>query len=153
LTITAWRIVQTAFVARAFDGEGARRFGGRWNRKGTAVVYTAGSQALAVLEMLVHLKPTDLVRTYKIIPIRFAEALVTRMDTAALPKLWRRSPSPRTVQEIGDNWVSSAASLVMQVPSAIVPGESNYLLNVRHPDFPKLVIGRPLPYRYDPRFR
>ena len=55
MSITAWRIVRARFADSAFDGEGARRYGGRWNSRGTRMVYTAGSQALAALEMLVHL--------------------------------------------------------------------------------------------------
>jgi len=56
----AWRIVQTHVADRAFTGEGARRYGGRWNSKGYAAVYTSGSISLAILEVLVHIPIYDI---------------------------------------------------------------------------------------------
>jgi RES domain-containing protein len=150
-TITAWRIVKARFAASAFDGEGARRFAGRWNSKGTPMVYTAGSQALAVLELLVHLEDSDLLKHYRLIPVTFDERLVQALGTKSLPANWKRRPTPISVRAIGDAWIASSESVVLKVPSVIVPGESNYLLNPRHPDFAKLSIGRPQPYRFDPR--
>jgi RES domain-containing protein len=153
LKITAWRIVKAAFATRAFDGEGARRFGGRWNSRGTAMVYTAGSQALAVLEMLVHLDASELLKHYRLIPATFDETLVEVLNSKTLPPTWRRRPSPAAVRALGDRWVASAGSLVLRVPSAIVPDESNYLINIRHADFRKLLIGKPQAFRLDSRLR
>ena len=55
MIIRAWRIVQMRFADRAFEGERARLFGGRWNRRGTPIIYTAESLSLATLEILVNL--------------------------------------------------------------------------------------------------
>ena len=151
MKITAWRIVKAKFAARAFDGEGARRFGGRWNNRGTALVYTAGSQALAVLEMLVHLEASELLRHYRLIPVTFDQHVVNVLDRKVLPANWRRRPLPASVRAIGDDWIASTKSVVLRVPSVIVPDENNYLINVSHPQFGRLVIGSPRPFRFDPR--
>lgn len=140
MSLSAWRIVNARYVATAFQGEGARRFGGRWNSKGTPIIYTAGSQALAVLEMLVHLEAADLLSHYRLIPVTFDESLVKVLEPRSLPANWRRRPTPRSARAIGDEWVASNASAVLRVPSVVVPSESNYLLNVMHPDFPRLCL-------------
>ena len=152
-TFTAWRIVKAKFAASAFDGEGARRFAGRWNSKGTPMVYTAGSQALAVLELLVHLEDSDLLKHYRLIPVTFDNAMVKVLDLKTLPTNWNRRPTPTSVRALGDAWIASGDSAVLQVPSVVVPGENNYLLNPRHPDLAKMNIGKPQTYRLDPRFR
>jgi RES domain-containing protein len=149
----AWRIVDAAYAAGAFRGDGARRFGGRWNSKGVPVVYTAQSRALAALELLVHLEADAMLRHYRLIGVAFEEAMVKRLDMARLPANWKRAGARRSLRELGDRWVASRESLVLQVPSALIPGECNFLLNVLHSDFPKLVIGRPETFRFDSRFR
>jgi RES domain-containing protein len=153
LTITAWRITRATQGATAFSGHGARRFGGRWNSKGTAIVYTASSQALAVLEMLVHLDDSDLLKVYRLIPVTFDDAAVTVLDPKTLPVGWNRGLVPASVRAIGDAWVTSQQSVALRVPSVVVPGENNFLLNIAHPDFTKLIIGKPQSYRFDPRLR
>jgi RES domain-containing protein len=153
LSHTAWRIVKAKLAPAAFDGEGAQRFGGRWNSKGTPMVYTAGSQALAVLEMLIHLEAGDLLERYRLISVKFDEALVRALDPKTLPANWKRRPTPTNIRAVGDAWVASGESVVLQVPSVIVPGESNYLLNPLHRDFAKLAIGKAQPFRFDPRLK
>jgi RES domain-containing protein len=151
--ITAWRIVKAKYASSAFDGEGARRFAGRWNSRGAPMVYTAGSQALAVLELLVHLEDSDLLKHYRLIPVTFDESMVQVLDNKILPPNWKRRPTPTATRALGDAWIAADKSVVLQVPSVVVPGENNYLLNPRHPDFAKLSIGKPQPYRFDPRLR
>ena len=115
------------------------------------MVYAAGSQALAVLEMLVHLAASDVLKHYCLIPVTFDEAVVKALDPKTLPANWKRRPAPAAVRAIGDAWVASGQSAVLRVPSVIVPGESNYLLNPTHPGFGRLAIGKPQPFRLDPR--
>ena len=67
----AWRIVQAHLADRAFTGEGSRHYGGRWNSKGFAVVYTSGSISLAILEILVHIPIYDILEEYVHIPVEF----------------------------------------------------------------------------------
>jgi RES domain-containing protein len=144
LNFTAWRIVKRKFKKAAFTGEGARRYGGRWNSKGVAVVYVAQSQSLAALEMLAHLDSGDLLRYYVAIPVSFDSRLVVDVDVSTLPKNWKSYPAPRSLRAIGDAWVSSRKSLALRAPSVLVPSESNFLLNPRHPEYTNLVIGEPL---------
>jgi RES domain-containing protein len=148
---TAWRIVKTRFAAQAFDGEGARLYGGRWNSVGVRMVYTAGSVSLAVLEILVNLENTYVLPAYSLCAVNFDDDLVTTLDRSRLPANWRDSPSPPELLAIGDAWIASGSSAVLEVPSAVVESESNYLINPAHPDFAALVIEPPQPFTFDPR--
>lgn len=147
----AWRIVKERHAAAAFDGEGARRFGGRWNSPGTAVVYVAETRALALLEVLVGLRSTRVLGTYVLIPVRFDDELVEEVAREGLPEGWRRSPPGPETRRAGDAWVAEARSAVLRVPSAVVPDESNFLLNPAHPDFGRIEIGEPEAFAVDPR--
>lgn len=149
--ITAWRIVKRKHASRAFTGEGARRYGGRWNSPGIAIVYTAESQSLAALEMVVHLDSSELLHNYVVFEVGIDESLVAKVETSHLPRNWRADPPPMKVLEIGDAWAEAGTSVVLRVPSAILPPEHNFLLNPRHRDFSKLRIGKPSAFRFDPR--
>ena len=149
--ITAWRIVKRKLARRAFNGEGARLYGGRWNSVGRAVVYTAESQSLAALEVVVHLDSSELLNHYVVFEVGIDEALIARLGFAELPRNWRANPLPRKIQMIGDAWAAAGTSPVLQVPSAVLPAEHDFLLNPRHRDFPRPVIGKPTPFRFDPR--
>lgn len=152
MTLKAWRIVQAQFASAAFSGDGARLHPGRWNRKGTPMVYTAGSRPLAILEMLVHLGAPELLSRYLLIPVVFDGGLCRELPAADLPPDWRTDPPPDSTRAAGTAWATGGASPVLAVPSVVVSGETNYLLNPRHPDFGKLAIGAPEPYRFDARF-
>ena len=143
MNFTAWRIVKRKFRKVAFTGEGARRYGGRWNSKGVAVVYIAQSQSLAALEMLAHLDSGDVLRYYVAVPVSFDSRLVLDVDVSSLPKNWKSYPAPRKLGAIGDAWIFSGESAVLRVPSVLVPSESNFLLNPAHPMFANLLIGDP----------
>jgi RES domain-containing protein len=149
VTVTSWRIVKRKYSARAFDGEGARIHGGRWNSPGLPAIYTAGSISLAILEMLVHGEPP--LPGYAVIPVTFDTALVRDVSVDSLPAGWNTYPAPAAVIGIGDDWLRSRASVVLRVPSAVVASESNYLLNPAHPAFSKIVIGKPAGLPIDPR--
>jgi len=149
--VTAWRIVKSAYAKNAFDGGGARLTGGRWSSPGRAATYTAGSVALATLEMLVHLQNAALLETYVLIPCRFQRRYITTVDPSRLPRNWRQSPAPAALRRIGDEWLASRASVILDVPSAVVVEERNYLLNPAHDDFDFVTIGAPRPFRFDSR--
>jgi RES domain-containing protein len=151
VTLTAWRIIKRKHARQAFSGEGAAEFGGRWNNPGTLMVYTSQSQALAVLEMLVHLDSPDLLAQYVLLEVDFDESFVTTVEASDLPANWRADPAPPEVRAIGDDWILTGTSVVLRVPSALLPDEANFLLNPRHPDFTKLRIGKPQPFHLDPR--
>ena len=146
----AWRIVKERHAATAFDGEGAWLFGGRWNSRGTRVIYASGTKALATLESLVHLNPPVAFK-YAAISLEFDEALVEVVGISSLPSDWTGEPPPPSTKAIGDQWVRERRSAVLELPSVIVPSESNYLLNPAHPDFKHISIGKSEPFVFDPR--
>ncbi len=148
MKLQAWRIVKAKHAATAFSGEGARLYGGRWNSAGVSLVYTSSTQALAALESLVHLNPPVIFK-YTAISLEFEAELVEKVT--ALPPGWALSPAPPSTRTLGDLWAKEARSAVLELPSAIIPGESNFLLNPAHPDFKKIVIGKPVPFSFDPR--
>jgi RES domain-containing protein len=149
--ITAWRIVKRKHARTAFTGEGARIYGGRWDSPGVAIVYTAESQSLAALEMVVHLDSSALLLSYVVFEVGIDESLVSQVGLSKLPRNWRDDPPPVKAREVGDAWAMSGKSAVLQVPSATLPAEYNFLLNPHHPDFSKLAIGNPSSSQYDAR--
>lgn len=140
--LTVWRITTRRFAASAFTGEGARLYGGRWNRVGSPMVYTAQSRSLALLEMLVQDEP--LRANYVLIPAVIGKG-VSR-ETVLLPDLaadWRSAQHRDTLRTMGQRWLANGGSCVLAVPSAVVPFEMNYLVNPLHPDFGNIKIGKP----------
>ena len=115
------------------------------------MVYVAQSQSLAILEMLVHLDSPDLLKIYVLFGVEIDTALIAPLDRSSLPKNWKADPVPVSTQKVGDRWAASLTSLGLSVPSALVPDESNFLLNPLHPDFPRLKIHKPLAFQFDPR--
>lgn len=150
MPLTVWRLVTRRFADTAFTGEGARLHGGRWNRKGIPMVYTAGSQSLAMLEMLVQDDP--LRAHYMMIPATLPDTLVIeRIDASRLPADWRALPAPESLQAMGSEWARLKNSAVLAVPSAVIPAETNYLLNPAHPTFAEIEIGEAQPFITDLR--
>lgn len=149
--ITIWRICTKQHIRNAFSGEGAASNGGRWNSPGTPVVYTAGTQSLAALEILVHTAdPNDLIDLgYVAIPVELDEEMVA--DVPRLPRNWMTYPAPLATMRLGDAWINAKTSVVLRVPSVVIPSESNYLLNPAHPDFGRLSIGKPIAFAFDQR--
>src|SRR5579864_5992385 len=147
--LTVWRVVTDRSADTAFSGEGARLYGGRWNPKGVAMVYTAQTQSLALLEMLVQDSP--LRAHYVMIPARFPERIVERIDPASLPADWRDLSARGELQQLGATWSQTRTSAALAVPSAVVPAESNYLLNPDHPDFVHVETGAREEWLTDPR--
>ncbi len=147
-----WRIIPKLHLSQAFDGEGARRFGGRWNRLGTRVVYTSATLSLAALEFFVNLdrdtEPDQLVAISADIP---DDLRIAHIEVADLPKNWRSYPVPEELQDLGTAWVVSASTAVLVVPSAVIPDERNYLLNPAHPDFKRFRLNKPEAFHFDPR--
>jgi RES domain-containing protein len=148
---TGWRLVKARHAAQAFDGEGARRYGGRWNSPGIRMVYTSQSRSLAVLEILVHLNHSTLLSSYVFFSVEFDASLVSSLDRSRLPDDWRSNPAPPGLQILGDEWVRGRHSVVLEVPSAVVEEESHYLINPDHPDFAALAISRSVPFELDLR--
>ena len=152
--IEAWRLAapeHSRTVELMLSGVGALRHGGRWNSPGRRAVYLGGSLALASVELLVHLRAPDVLRQYRKLPVGIPEELIQRLDVRDLP---RESAAPALharTQAVGDRWLESEESAVLRVPSAVVPGEVNYVANPRHPDFDRIEPGTITGFRYDLR--
>lgn len=145
-----WRLLTARFADSAFTGEGARLYGGRWNRKGVPMIYTAGSQSLATLEILVQDEP--LRARYVMIPVTLPKSLkIERVTADELPADWRDFAAREHTQAIGSAWARRKSSAVLAVPSAVIPAEHNYLLNPLHPSFSKIEIGEPQDFVTDLR--
>ena len=149
--VEAWRICKARYAPTAFDGEGARQYGGRWSSVGTRVVYLASSRSLAMLETLTRLESIVPLPAFVIVSARFDPSLVERLDPGDLAANWRVQPPSPVTQVLGDAWVESGRSAVLEVPSVVVPEESNFLINPAHPDFRKVRLGKPEPLEIDPR--
>ena len=145
-----WRLTRNDHVLP--DGEGARLYGGRWNFPNTALVYMSGTLSLAVLEYLVHLDtdliPNNVVSLAADLPTTVS---VSTVDIASLPANWDTVINHPDVQTIGTAWVAANSSAILQVPSAIIPAECNFLLNPKHPDFHKITWSSPTPFTFDSR--
>jgi RES domain-containing protein len=146
----AWRIVKQKHAATAFSGEGAAKYGGRWNSRGVPVIYTSSTKSLAALEILVHLNPSVSFK-YVAIRITFDDELVEIFPPGSLPVNWRVEPPPPSSKQVSDAWVREGRSAVLALPSVIVSGEPNYLLNPAHSEFKSISIGKPEQFTFDPR--
>lgn len=146
--LTVWRMVTVKRADSAFSGEGARLYGGRWNPKGVPLVYTASTQSLATLEMLVQ--DGKLLAKYVMIPAKIPTRLrIDRITPDELPEGWRDAESKGDLQRIGADWCKRQSSAVLVVPSVVIPQEMNYLLNPLHPSFAKIQIGEPHEFTTD----
>src|SRR5260370_11883795 len=134
----------------AHDGLGASRYGGRWNHKGTAAIYTAASRALCALEVLAN--ADELAGDYLVTPIEVPDSLTVRtLSIENLPHLWDAGEPISGTRDIGTEWANAATSAVLAVPSAVIPREYNYILNPRHPDFSKIKFFSSEPFYFDDR--
>ena len=135
-----WRIYREAH--QALDGEGSRLHGGRWSSERVSVVYTSSTLALAALEYLVHVDiedvPDDLV----------AMAIEVPDD---LPPDWNQVLDHPACARIGDQWAAKGTVLLLLVPSAVVPEESNVLINPDHPRAGDVRMVSIRPFAFDSR--
>lgn len=115
------------------------------------MVYAGRSVSLAVLEILVNLEDVGPLPSYSLCSVEFDDAIVEAFDRSKLPDDWQASPAPYELQRLGDAWARDLTSAVLEVPSAVVPDESNYLINPIHEDFGSVRLGEPRPYDLDPR--
>lgn len=133
-------------------GKGAELFGGRWNSKGMPMLYTAQSRALCVVELAVRLPIGILPRDYYILTIGIPDSIpVKELDANSLPVDWKGHPHHHTTQEIGDNFLNQKRELILKVPSAVVKGDFNFLINPAHSDFDRIEIVGSKPFKFDQR--
>lgn len=148
-----YRLTKARYADDAFSGDGSMRFDGRWHRRGVRIAYASDAPASALLEVIAHTEASSrLQHDYVLFEVRLDtdEHLLT-VGPDLLPDDWRAVPWPASTQEIGTFWYEEQASVVLDVPSAVVPHQRNFLLNVVHPRFDELEVRGPEPFEIDPR--
>lgn len=148
-----YRLTKARYADTAFSGEGSMRYDGRWHRRGIRIVYASDAPASALLEVIAHTEAHNrLQHDYVLFEVRLDpdEHLLT-VGSDMLPDDWRAVPWPTSTQEIGTFWHEEQASVVLDVPSAVVPRQRNVLVNVAHPRFNELQIQEPEPFEIDSR--
>jgi RES domain-containing protein len=151
-TLLLWRLVKATRADSAFDGEGAFRFGGRWNSRSHRIVCASSTLSLALLEILVHLDPAAHVPDLVALSIRVPRTDIETFKTPTADKATTLTGELRQTRTWGDRWIKEANSPALRVPSSIVPMESNFLINPQHPKFNKYTISAPLPFPIDNRY-
>lgn len=113
------------------SGKGAAKHGGRWNKKGTAAIYTGESIEIVLLEKIVHI-PAMILPRLQLITIQIPDYSIREIQIKSLPSKWRNYPAPHKLSEIGEKWTQSKKTLALKVPSSFVPTASNIILNPSH---------------------
>jgi RES domain-containing protein len=151
--IRVYRLVREPYSKTPLDGEGSFLFGGRWSSPGTRIAYTAEHLSLAMIEYFVHIDandpPKDLVVVAADIPDDVSRVVLNPHE---LPSNWRQVPAPPGLVSIGDSFAAERKSAILVLPSALVPSESNWLINPLHSEFAEIKMHPPEPFRYDARF-
>jgi RES domain-containing protein len=145
-----YRIVLERYSDRLY----APGFSGRWNYDGEFVIYAASSRSLAAMENMVHKMGQGILGTnFTFMVLEVPDNLpITQITAQDLPANWKLENSYADTQPIGSDWYKAGETLLLKVPSAVVPSEYNFVLNARHPDFPQVKIKHKEPFIYDYRF-
>ena len=155
-TTQLWRLARETpeYPASDLSGKGAAKVGGRWSPVGLPVVYAASNISLAALELLVHIGEVANVRNLFLIKIDVPEAIMASADRVKISSIspaWRAEPPGIASIEIGRRWVDAGETLLLQVPSAIVPEESNFSINPAHKDCKRIRATVVCRFVFDPR--
>ncbi len=134
------------------SGKGAEMAGGRWNSKGVAMLYTCESRALCTTEIAVHTTLGFIPSDYWMVTIEFPDSVgILIQDPKKLPKEWKSIPHAHSTQVIGDQFIANKKKLVLKVPSAVVQGDFNYLINPSHPFAQRIKIIKTELFEFDER--
>jgi len=126
-----YRICRTEFASDLK----ASGFAGRWNHDGQWILYSSATRSLAALELLARRSGQFLKYPYSIMELDVPSNSCSTILPESLPYQWRHVSSYGRLREIGAKWYLRADSLVLSVPSVLIPQEQNYLINTQHPDF------------------
>ena len=134
------------------SGRGAELTGGRWNSRGTRMIYTSQLRALCTTEIAVHtplgILPVDYLMVMLEIP---DQDHFTAIELSELPAGWDSFPHSHHTQVMGDRFVKEGKFLVMKVPSAVIKGDYNFLINPDHPGISRVKILSSEPFEFDRR--
>lgn len=134
------------------SGKGAELAGGRWNSKTVPVVYTSETRALCVTEVAVHTPLGIVPKDYYLVTIEIPGNIeIKEIKATSLPEDWKDIPYGYDTQQIGNKFILTNKYAVLKVPSAVVAGDYNYLLNPRHPDFHQIKIKKTEKFEFDKR--
>lgn len=141
-----------AKYSKDLSGKGAEIAGGRWNSKGVPMLYTSNSIALATTEVAVHVPLGILPKGYVAIIYELDDVtIIEQLKESKLPPGLRSVPHSRSTQLIGDDFIISRRVLVLKVPSVVIQGGFNYLINPNHPDLNQVSIMKIEPFEFDKR--
>ncbi|MDO9274507.1 MAG: RES family NAD+ phosphorylase [Lutibacter sp.] len=138
--------------AKELSGKGASYSVNRWNSNGTEIIYCASSRALAMAEVAVHLNLALIPNDYLMIEINIPDSIeIEKIENSKLPYNWDSFPHISPTQKIGDDFINLNNYCVLRVPSAVVKGDVNYLLNPFHKDFKLIEIVNTYSFSFDQR--
>ena len=138
--------------ATVFNGKGAAKSNNRWNSKGTEIIYAAESRALAMAEVAVHVTIATLPKDFVMLTIDIPEQIIIKkIEVENLDKSWNAMLPNSKTKKIGDLFIDDLEFCVLKVPSAVVKGDFNYLINPYHKDFKKIKIIDVTDFPFDKR--
>lgn len=146
--VTCFRIADNRYTI--FSGDGAQRIGGRWNLVGKPVIYASQNLSCAMVELRVHLNGIPLPNTHKFIEITSSSEVSTEKLSLKEFKTWDINNDSDS-KEYGNKWLEEQRSLILIVPSIVIPQEKNYIINPNHPEFIKLKASKPRALGWDSR--
>jgi RES domain-containing protein len=152
--VRLWRISKSTWQDSIWSGIGGLHADGRWHQRGAGtIVYTSDSLALAAWEIFVNLAkplndPPALVSAYADVP---DSVPISHIEIADLPPNWNHYPRPEELKKYGTNWREKGQTLLLRVPSAVISGTWNFLINPEHPDWQLTEMSDPVPFHFDVR--
>lgn len=146
-----YRLSKSKF-SRDLTGKGAELAGGQWNSKGKALLYTSQSRALCTSEIAVHTPLGNIPTDYELVEISIPDGVMLKeIEIKDLPDDWKSIPHAHSTQEIGNQFILDNEFLIFKVPSVIVPGDFNFLINPAHQKFTEVEITSIDPFEFDAR--
>lgn len=132
-----YRISSPTYI-EDLSGTGAKLYGGRWNEKGTPLLYTSVNISLAMLEILVHFDGLTVPPELSLLQLEIPDDCVIDFPFVKFDKIRKSKDAEMRFKQEGEQWVASNTSLGLMVPSVITTLEHNVLINPKHPDYNKL---------------
>ena len=126
----------------------------RWNPNEVEMIYTSGSMSLACLENVVHRNQNGLNSAFKVLTVEIPDdLLILTIPKKSLEGDWSNFEKLPITQSLGAQWILELKSAVLKVPSSIIEGEFNYLVNPNHPDFGLIKLVKSQPFVFDSRIK
>ena len=144
-----YRIIGNKY-AGDISGTGSAMYGGRWNKKGSPVLYTGENKEIALLETVVHTPPM-LVPNLDILSLEIPDDSITEIEIDQLPRNWTDYPAPTILSEIAEKWIQEGKTIALKVPSCVIHSTYIYILNCRHLEYSKVKIISRKNFHFDSR--